>query len=70
MKNVRISAEELVFVDSVAENQKVAHWGFGTIFVFLLYLVLWGLVIGSTSMNWIQEKKETLKQKQIEESTG
>lgn len=52
LKYVRLSADELEFVDSVAENEKVARWGFGTVVVFLLYLMLWGIVIGSTSLNW------------------
>lgn len=52
LKYVRISSNELEFVDSVAENLKVAHWGFGTVVVFLIYLILWITVISSTSLNW------------------
>jgi hypothetical protein len=51
---VRISANELEFVDVVAENLKISHWGFGTIIVFIIYLLLWITVIGSTSLSWFK----------------
>jgi hypothetical protein len=56
-----MSADELQFVDVVAENKKVTSFGPGTVLAFILCGSLIALVIASTFANWFSRKEELKK---------
>ena len=61
LKEVNISADEVRFVDVVAENKKVTSFGIGTFCAFLMCSVLIALIVGSTFADWFFKNKEFKK---------
>lgn len=49
------------FVDSVMENNKVTSWGFSTVLVFLICLIIIMTVVASTMLSWYNKNESVGK---------
>lgn len=66
LKEVTIQADEVRFVDVVAENKKVTSFGFDSFMAFLVCSILIGVIVASTFAEWFKKNKETKRKETLE----
>lgn len=66
LRDVRLSADEVKFVDVVSENEKVTKFGFDSFLAFFICIILITLIVASTFHDWFLKSEKKKKKERLE----